>query len=115
MSLSGNTAVTNIIEIPHLDTDERNPDDPDEELQEDQVDNAEKQDMKQEVDVKLETEDPTMKALDKLEVDGKNETSTAISKDLPRRTSRRVKLAEKGKGRHSNYVLLRISIVKDSV
>ncbi|XP_071546128.1 uncharacterized protein [Panulirus ornatus] len=95
--LSGNTSVTGVIDIPHLETDERNPDDPDEVLREDLINNAEKQDMKQEAGIEMETEDSTIRVLNNVEGDGKSGTPTAVSRDPPRRTSRRVKMTEKGK------------------
>ncbi|KAG7158080.1 Kelch-like protein 12-like [Homarus americanus] len=96
-SLPSTTAV-NSIDMLHLKTEELNPDDPNEVLQEDVIDGLEKQDIKQVAGKKHDTKDLTITQVNKFkEVNEESETPSAVNKEPLRRTSRRVKLIEKVK------------------
>ncbi|XP_053641460.2 uncharacterized protein [Cherax quadricarinatus] len=99
-SLPGNTSVTNIIDtcISHLKTNELNPDDPNEILQDSLIDSTEKHDIKTEAAEQLESGESKLKSLNKFkESNEESETTETVNNEPLRRTSRRVKLTEKGK------------------
>lgn len=101
-SLTHNTPMISFLDISRLESEELNPDEPEEVLQKELMNDAQQPDIEQQVEPNLETINLTVKEKKGTEEEPEDEervVPTGVRKEPVRRICRRLKLVEKEKGR----------------